>query len=32
VLEKALIGTDPLEMPIRAVLNAAKPIELYWCP
>ena len=32
VLEKALIGTDPLEMPIRAVLNSAKPVELYWCP
>lgn len=32
VLDKALSGTDPLEMPIRAVLNAAKPVELFWCP
>ncbi len=32
VLDQALGGTDALEMPIRAVLNAKKPVELYWCP
>lgn len=32
VLDQALSGTDALEMPIRAVLNAKKPVELYWCP
>ncbi len=32
VLDQALSGTDVFEMPIRAVLNANKPVELYWCP
>jgi 6-phosphogluconolactonase len=32
VLEKALAGQDQNEMPVRAVLNAPKPISLYWCP
>ena len=32
VLDKALSGTDALEMPVRAVLNSVKPVELYWCP
>ncbi len=32
VLDQALSGTDSLEMPIRAVLYANKPVELYWCP
>ena len=32
VLDKALAGTDIYEMPIRAVLTASKPIDLYWCP
>jgi 6-phosphogluconolactonase len=31
-LNKALNGKDQFEMPIRAVLNSAKPISLYWCP
>jgi 6-phosphogluconolactonase len=32
VLDKALAGSDVFEMPVRAVLNATKPVELYWCP
>ena len=32
VLDQALSGTDSLEMPIRAVLYAKTPVELYWCP
>ena len=32
VLEKALAGSDEFEMPVRAVLNSAKPLMLYWCP
>ncbi len=32
VLQKALEGNDQLEMPVRAVLNSAKPLTLYWCP
>lgn len=32
VLEKALAGVDELEMPVRAVLHSAKPLDLYWCP
>jgi len=32
VLEKALAGTDALKMPVRAVLHAAEPLDLYWCP
>ena len=31
-LEKAQAGSDVLEMPVRAVLQAAKPVEIYWCP
>ena len=31
-LEKAEAGGDILEMPVRAVLQAAKPVEIYWCP
>ena len=32
VLDKALAGYDQLEMPVRAVLHSAKPLDLYWCP
>ena len=32
VLDKALEGTNELEMPVRAVLHAAKPLDIYWCP
>jgi 6-phosphogluconolactonase len=32
VLDQALSGTDVFEMPIRAVLYAKTPVELYWCP
>jgi 6-phosphogluconolactonase len=32
VLDKALTGNDQFEMPVRAVLQAAKPLTLYWCP
>lgn len=32
VLDKALAGTDELEMPVRAVLHSAKPLDIYWCP
>ncbi len=32
VLERALGGTDALEMPVRAVLHSAKPLDVYWCP
>jgi 6-phosphogluconolactonase len=31
-LEKALGGTDQMEMPVRAVLQSATPVQLYWCP
>ena len=31
-LDKALSPGDVLDMPIRAVLRSAKPIEIYWCP
>ncbi len=31
-LEKALAGSDQFAMPVRAVLRAAKPLTLYWCP
>ena len=31
-LEKALSGSDELEMPIRAVLSSGRVIEIYWCP
>lgn len=32
VLETALAGDDAMEMPVRAVVNSAKPLSLYWCP
>jgi 6-phosphogluconolactonase len=32
VLEKAMSGTDKLEMPVRAVLHSGHPIEIFWCP
>lgn len=32
VLDKALAGKDALEMPVRAVLHSAKPLDVYWCP
>jgi 6-phosphogluconolactonase len=32
VLDTALAGKDEFEMPVRAVLNVAKPLTLYWCP
>lgn len=32
VLEKAIAGTDVFEMPIRAVLQADQPLEIFWCP
>ena len=32
VLEKAQAGTDANEMPVRAVLNSGRPIEIFWCP
>jgi 6-phosphogluconolactonase len=32
VLEKAVSGTDVQEMPIRAVLQADRPLEIFWCP
>ncbi len=31
-LEKALSGSDEMEMPVRAVLNSAHEVEIYWCP
>ena len=31
-LEKALSGSDELEMPVRAVLNSSHVVEIYWCP
>ena len=31
-LAKALAGSDVMEMPVRAVLQSAKPVEIYWCP
>ena len=31
-LEKAWSGSDEMEMPVRAVLNSARVIEIYWCP
>lgn len=32
VLDEALKGGDASAMPIRAVLAAATPLDLYWCP
>ena len=31
-LDKAMSGSDEMEMPIRAVLNSGRVIEIYWCP
>ncbi len=31
-LDKALAGDDIMDMPVRAVLQSAKPVEIYWCP
>ncbi len=32
VLATAMAGTDIMGMPIRAVLNADNPLEIFWCP
>ncbi len=32
VLETALSGTDAMAMPVRAVLHAKAPLQVYWCP
>jgi 6-phosphogluconolactonase len=32
VLATAIAGTDVLDMPIRAVLQADHPLEIFWCP
>ena len=32
VLETAIAGTDVMDMPIRAVLQAGNPLEIFWCP
>ena len=32
VLEKAIAGSDVLEMPIRAVLQSDRPLDIFWCP
>lgn len=32
VLEKAMAGTDVLDMPIRAVLQSDHPLDIFWCP
>jgi 6-phosphogluconolactonase len=32
VLEKAMAGNDVLEMPIRAVLQSDRPLDIFWCP
>ena len=32
VLEKAVAGTDIYEMPIRAVLQSDRPLDIFWCP
>jgi 6-phosphogluconolactonase len=32
VLEKAMAGTDVMAMPIRAVLQADRPLDIFWCP
>jgi 6-phosphogluconolactonase len=32
VLERALAGSDIMEMPIRAVLQAGTPLDIFWCP
>lgn len=32
VLASAIAGTDEMTMPIRAVLQADTPLEIFWCP
>jgi 6-phosphogluconolactonase len=32
VLASAIAGTDVMAMPIRAILQADNPIEIFWCP
>jgi 6-phosphogluconolactonase len=32
VLEAAIAGTDIMAMPIRSVLQADQPLEIFWCP
>ena len=32
VLAKANAGSDVMAMPIRAVLQSANPLQVYWCP
>jgi 6-phosphogluconolactonase len=32
VLETAIAGTDVMTMPIRAVLQADTPLDIFWCP
>jgi 6-phosphogluconolactonase len=32
VLEKATAGTDVHDMPIRAVLQSDRPLDIFWCP
>lgn len=32
VLDRALAGTDAAGMPVRAVLGAARPPVVFWCP
>ncbi len=31
-LDAARAGSDPMHMPVRAVLAANTPLTLYWCP
>jgi 6-phosphogluconolactonase len=32
VLETAMAGSNVLEMPIRAVLQSSRPLNIFWCP
>ncbi len=32
VLEKAIAGTDVMDMPIRAIMQAGNALEIFWCP
>ena len=32
VLENAIAGTDVMAMPVRSVLQAGNPLEIFWCP
>jgi 6-phosphogluconolactonase len=33
VLDKALAGTDPAEIPVRIILNQTKvPVTVFWSP